>query len=77
MTRSEIISTLNTRMAQLKIYMPYISGFCKILKLSKPTVCRMTDVTQPETHVQKVLDQIMLNNMAHGNRVFLYAEKMC
>ena len=47
------------------------------IKQLKPTVCRMTDVTQLETHVQKVLDQIMLNNMAHGNRAFLYAAKMC
>ena len=46
------------------------------LKQLKPTVCRMTDVTQLETHVQKVLDQIMQNNMAHGNRAFLYAKNV-
>ena len=33
----------------------------------------MTDVTQPETRVQKVLGQTMLSNMAHGNMAFLYA----
>ena len=33
----------------------------------------MTDVTQLETRVQTVLDQIVRNNMAHGSREFLYA----
>ena len=41
-----------------------------VLKL---TVSQMTDVTQPETRVQKFLGQTMLSNMAHGNMAFLYA----